>query len=60
MEGRYARDREARMTVEEEETVSKVFRVFKGAVTTVGEVVVVYRAVRSQRRGSTVHGGQMR
>ena len=47
------RETEARMTVEEGESVSEVFRVFKGAVTTVAAEVIGYRAMRSQRKGIT-------
>ena len=40
------------MTVEEGESVSEVFRVFKGAVTTVPAEVVGSRGQRVQRKGS--------
>ena len=43
----YEKWREARMTVEEGESVGEVFMVFNAAVTTVAAEVVAYRALRS-------------
>ena len=45
---------EARMTVEEGESVSEIFNVFKDAVTTIAAEAVVYRALKNQRKGSAV------
>ena len=44
------------MTIEEGESVRKVFRMFKGVVTSVALEVVGYRSLRSHRKG----GGQMK
>ena len=44
---------EVRMTVEEEESVSEVFRLFKDTMTTAAAEVVWYRDMRSQRKGNT-------
>ena len=43
MKGGYARNREVRMTVKEEESVSEVFKLFKIAVTTLAAEVVWYK-----------------
>ena len=42
--------KEARLTVEEGESVREVFMAFKGAVTKVAAEMVRYRALRSQRK----------